>query len=222
MALLKRKSQPPEKSIDFYDLVAALGKSGCAICRRVHESARSAIDSLLYESVTDPIIRGELRMTQGFCQLHARMAVANGDAFGLSIIYQDLVADRLAVLARRDLPFPETTRQCLICQLAAETEKYTVSTCRKFFDDHQFRGAIFDADAFCGEHFVLLLDNLPKGEARERLWQWEQERLATLHHQLAEFIRKGDYRFHHESVSEKEADAWQRALAWFAGKPRGS
>lgn len=219
MTLLKRKSPPPEKFIGFYDVVEALGKPGCAICRRVHDSARSAIDSLLYESVTDPIIRDELRATKGFCNLHARLALANGDAFGLSIIYEDLVANQLDELTRGKMPLSETSG-CRICQLAEETEQHTLTTCRDYFDDRQFCDALQKADAFCARHFALLLELLPKGESRERLWQWEQEKLAALRHQLAEFIRKVDYRFHHEEVTEKEANAWQRAMEWFVGKLR--
>jgi len=78
--------------------------------------------------------------------------------------------------------------------------------------------ALQSADAFCLQHFALLQELLLKGEALKRLQQWENEKLVALRQQLAEFVRKNDYRFHDEKLTKKEANAWQRAMEWFVGK----
>jgi hypothetical protein len=71
----------------------------------------------------------------------------------------------------------------------------------------------------CFNHLTLTLRLAPKSTAKtlkamhKDLWQ-------TLITQLDEFIRKQDYRFRDESISEEEGIASRRTIAILTGEPK--
>ncbi len=90
----------------------ALKKPGCAICRLEHEAALRAIDSLLWENITDPESRKAILQSRGFCPQHTRMLVAHelstsGPLLGVNIIYESLanhLSQELDELKRKQKP----------------------------------------------------------------------------------------------------------------------
>jgi len=55
---------------------------------------------------------------------------------------------------------------------------------------------------------------------RQRLLDLFSRGAEQLRVELLEFIRKRDYRFSHEQVSQAEATAWMRAVFAMVGEPR--
>ncbi len=91
------------------ELMEALQKPGCPICRVKEEAEYRYLFFLLYENVNDGATRLQIVSSLGFCPPHT-WQMGNieikqfGDAFGNSIIYENLVRvahDRLAQYMRR-------------------------------------------------------------------------------------------------------------------------
>lgn len=86
----------------FHDLSDALVQPGCPVCRLRATSGDWLLESLLWESVTDPSIRLSVRRARGFCQEHAlglvRIASAMGASLGVAIITRDVLEELLRIL----------------------------------------------------------------------------------------------------------------------------
>jgi hypothetical protein len=89
----------------FFELVEALDKPGCPLCRLSRASVRRYFASLGHEQVNDVGLRAELRARGGFCHRHAwQFLEASGSRLGVAIVYRDLLHHTLAAL---QLGFPE-------------------------------------------------------------------------------------------------------------------
>jgi len=93
----------PGKFIGFFRLVDACGQPGCPVCRCLVADARQYLERLLYEQVTDPVVRRQLYASWGFCNWHAWLVRETPDpAFGSAILSDDLL--RLAIQRFDRLP----------------------------------------------------------------------------------------------------------------------
>ena len=71
------------------------------MCRAAAQSGRRYLDSLLFESVTDPDIRARLEASLGFCAFHHRLMLTfPGERLGVAIIEQALLKEALQRLRR--------------------------------------------------------------------------------------------------------------------------
>ena len=70
-------------------------------------------------------------------------------------------------------------------------------------------------------HFLAALHTLKESESFESLLSIEREKLAALQLELAELIRKNDYRFSEEDWGA-ESDSWRRAIQILYGSNKGS
>ena len=68
----------------------------------------------------------------------------------------------------------------------------------------------------CLPHFQLTLSHASAGQAKT-LAAWQAEAWRELRGELDELIRKHDYRFRGETISEDEANSWERAVAAIIG-----
>ncbi len=59
------------RHISFYEVKGALGQEGCPICRLTADVVERYLDFMLWERVTDPDLRREVRQARGFCRDHA-------------------------------------------------------------------------------------------------------------------------------------------------------
>lgn len=83
-----------DKFIGYFRLVVACEQSGCPVCACIEDDSRRALDTLLYEHITDPEARRELRAARGFCNWHAwSLLEAETAATGAAILYEDLVRE---------------------------------------------------------------------------------------------------------------------------------
>jgi hypothetical protein len=65
-------------------------------------------------------------------------------------------------------------------------------------------------------HLRLALEAVSDGDAYAVLLAISRKQLEALNAELAEFIRKNDYRFRDEGFGN-EGDAWKRALSKISG-----
>jgi hypothetical protein len=238
----------PAKYIPYYDdIVEAMALPGCAFCTLQTRAAERYLDAILWESVNDPRLRREVTAARGFCRDHAWLLVRPGTALSSAIIYKDVVTgaaravqgapasarqtfgQRLRALFARNRPAEDAivqalapTQRCPVCINAAEVEGHlcaTVATAMKRSDDFivHFRGSA----GLCLAHFGALIGSTSPADMRAALIDAQVAIWQALEADLAEFIRKTDYRFRHEKFGA-ERDAWERAIALTSGAQPGA
>lgn len=231
----------------FHALLAALDRDHCPICHLSLESVRRFLWGFLYEGVNDPWFREELIAARGFCPAHSwSLPAFFNSATGVAIVYRHLLEEfRRAFTAtggqqavgagggRRWLPRAGQARQeaaqgirawlvgrrpCPACreQWAAE-ERYAVAAAQAAADA-DFRARYETSLGLCLRHLASVVSRTADAADLEWLVRTERRLVERLSHELSEFWRKHDYRFHDEPMGE-EGTSWRRVLHKIAGAP---
>lgn len=221
-----------EKDVLYHDLMDALQAEGCAVCRLARNASNSYIRALIHEGVTDVKLRETLRAARGLCYLHGwRLAGQRGAVLGTAIIYRDVINTLVKALEANANPparlfgrnQPEMSRAlaasatCPACVLERDAEHRGVKVLLSHINDAALADAYKQAGGICLPHFQIALGEAG-GSAIRILAGWQIEAWSQLRDELDELIRKHDYRFRSEKITEAEADAWQRAVAAVAGE----
>jgi hypothetical protein len=218
-----------EKDVLYHELLDALAGEGCAICRLARKASDSYLNALLYEGVVDVDLRQKLRDARGPCAVHAwRMANRRAAVLGVAIVYRDVVntlakaleaPEKRSLLAARD-PFARrlaATEPCPACRLEHEAIRRAVKTLLKHLGDGAVAASYAAGGGLCLPHFTAALDQANEAAART-LAEWQAAAYRRLRDELDELIRKHDYRFRGEPITEREAVAWTRAVAALVGE----
>ena len=84
-------------------------------------------------------------------------------------------------------------------------------------DDQAIADAYRKAGGLCLPHFQIAIGYASQAAIKE-LAGWQTEAWRRLRGELDELIRKHDYRFRSEPVTEAESVAWERAVAAVVGE----
>jgi hypothetical protein len=224
----------------MYDVLRdALGEPGCAICRIAREAVQRYLDGLLYEDVTDVDLRARLRASHGFCREHAIQAAAVRDALGLSIIYQDILsslkkdmqsaagtpgAGSGSFLRRRNDSGGEgvarrlaSHRACPACVARDEMTDAGLNAFIANVTDAAINTLFCASDGLCLPHLRRALAMTNDAGRMAALVEGQSAAIDRTTAELAEFIRKHDWRFNKEPVGA-EGLAWQRAMSMVVGE----
>jgi hypothetical protein len=224
------------RPVGYFDLLRDLELPGCAVCRGETHSAWRYLDALLWERITDAGTRESARRTHGFCREHSFLSLAVAHELhcesGMAILFEDLLTHVIGDLevaleesggrgrrrkSKRDPLAPES--RCRVCAIAAQTAANYLRLLATADPTSEIGSA-----ARSGEPHLCVW-HLRRGFAQTSL---EDERRSfaevfaagtnTLHEELREFIRKRDYRFAHEGTTEREGNAWIRAVHLMVGE----
>jgi len=228
------------KFISYFDLWDALAQPGCPVCRLVDRDSFRFLDALLYERVNDVGTRERLRKSLGFCNWHAwkSLEVPNGP-LGLGIIYNDLlerIRERLAKIqssfprrlpwlrrllgrkkAKESLPVIRPPHSCPVCQSVGFFEEIYLRVLLDFISEEDFERQFSRSPGVCFPHLIVAIEKFSGHVNLSLLIQEQMKKYESLRAEVAEFIRKRDFRFAHEP-SGPEADSWKRALEMTVGK----
>ncbi len=197
----------------YHNLIEAFDAGGCPVCGLVAKSARKWMEWFIYERVSDPKTRFRLRDSRGFCPEHARLMLDLGNPLPVAIVYSDLIR-----LVTGDLqskwPAPRKKAECPACAEASEFERVYLSAIADNFEDPEMRKGVLEGGSICLPHVIKLLKRL-RGRARSELLDAVLSHLSDLDAELAEIIRKSDYRVREEFGPE--GDAWLRTVRKFIG-----
>ncbi len=217
----------------YHELLESLHAEGCPICRLARRASDSYFRALIYEGVTDVKLREALRDARGLCERHAwRMAGRRGAVLGTAIIYRDVINTLVKVLeANADLPSrlfrrgqPDLDRalapsaDCPACLLEQDAEHRSAKILLNHVGDNAIADAYRKAGGLCLPHFQITISHASQAAVKE-LAGWQAEAWSRLRGELDELIRKHDYRFRSEPVTEAETVAWERAVAAVVGEP---
>jgi len=227
-----------EKDVLYHELLDALRADGCAICRLARKASDSYLNALLYEGVVDVDLRQKLRDARGPCYVHAwRMANRRGAVLGTAIVYRDVINTLAKVLEapeKRSLlggkgPLGRgalaqrlaATEPCPACSLEQDAVRRAIKTLLKHVSDADVAESYVAAGGLCLPHFTETLVQAgahASGTASRSLSDWQATAFRRLRDELDELIRKHDYRFSSEAITEQEAVAWTRAVAATVGE----
>jgi len=219
-----------EKHTEYYEVMEALRDSkSCAICGILEGNSKRHLEGLMYESVNDPTVRAPLVKSHGFCRKHTLRLLDCGDPLGLAILYQDQLSclkreldalERRPSVATRALEALGAGRaprewkredECPECKAEREWEARNVSVLAGWIGDPELMGAIEKGVGLCAQHLLMTAQACQSQEKRKMLIEAHRAKIDALLSELAEFVRKSEYRALAESFG-KESDSWMRAV----------
>ena len=227
------------------ELIAACRQPGCPLCRLVQAGVHHYLQNLFYESVNDIELRKQLRDSLGFCDEHARISLQPGvgEALGVSIIYNDILTNLLRQIPHIGPTAPQRTRilsrlrsnrlqaasinelqdalapkgTCPACIQREELERIFCPALGANLADEPLANALQAGDGLCLPHLRRVASELRDEDGWRILLGSTRAHLESLQSELAEFIRKNDYRFRSESIGP-ERDAWKRSVHIVTGE----
>ena len=228
----------------FHDLIEACGQPGCPVCRLEARALERYIRTVFYESVNDIKTREYLRGHLGLCREHTYLTVDKdlGNALAFAIIYQDVITNILRGFERggslhkvrglsallKQLPeqlgaaiqrvvYTLTPRKhCIVCYQQDEAIKVLISELTKSLKEPELTKALQASDGLCIPHLKKAFEAVRDQTTFDLLLSINREKLQGLLDELAEYIRKNDYRFQHEGFGI-EGDSWLRAVYKLTG-----
>jgi hypothetical protein len=228
---MRRRTVELRDRVGYHDLLADLRRPGCPACHAANRAAWRYLDALLWEFVNDPETRARLRMSHGFCRTHALMALsvaaAQGASLGMAIIYEDILrhsAEEIRAAAapskRRRRPPPSAARRCPACETADQAAANALAVLAAAGEGSEPHRAIREPGrGLCLPHVSLGLRLCRDEVERARLAEIYLHGAAELRAELQELIRKHDYRFRDEGITEAERASWVRAVHRIVGEP---
>lgn len=224
-----------QSSSAYQELKALMAMGGCPMCRAGAQSGRRFLDSLLFESVTDPDIRAKLESSLGFCAEHHRLMLTfPGERLGVAIIEQALLKEALRRLksgpgrGRRSgwrglmgsqPDEPMSSEPCPACRQEADAADRVLSVLLQHLAG-DLDQPLLQAGGLCWPHLAGALARRPDAATQAALIAVHEAAWGQIVTDLGEFIRKRDHRFRHELVTDAEAAAIEEAMAALSGEPK--
>ena len=211
------------------ELREAMGRWGCPLCRLSIKAEHAFIASLSYERVLDINTRDALKASRGLCESHTRYwQHLQGSALGIAIVYRISVLDLLrdtdvdkvrpaSLFRRRDRAGElseqlETHAPCPACEIGAGTVQRFGTLLLQDIDDQAMQRSLLASGGLCLPHLRTTLQLRGAERGVDALMRVQRQAWTQLMGELEEFIRKNDYRFTHEPMSDAEATSWTRVL----------
>lgn len=241
---MAKSSGDGTKHTPYFECLEALQAGHCPVCHLAKKTVARQLDSLIYESVNDPGVRGRTAAAQGFCRVHAWQLRRQGGALGVAIIYRDVVRDVVEALdaaeygespklslrslieaVDRDRPSSATgatvrelspTAECPACRGQQRAEHMYADVLIESVDEPEMHAALTENPGLCLPHLRLALERV-RDERRFRLLVLaSRNAFARLLDDLDEMIRRHDYRF--TGGLAEFGDAWIRAITRVTGE----
>jgi hypothetical protein len=236
----RRRRKEKSKFISYFNLRDALAQPGCPVCSLAEKNSFRFLDALLYERVNDVGTREGLRKSLGFCNWHAWKCLEVPNApLGLGIIHQDLLGQILERLSRIQRSFPmripflrrlwgrgkaekafppiRPGHSCPACRSVRFFEEMYLEILLDYIAEEVFERQLFLSPGICFPHLIIAIEKYPGHRNLGLLIQRQMSKWESLQGELAEFIRKHDYKYIHE-LRGAESDSWKRALEMLVGK----
>lgn len=229
----------------YEQLRTALSQAGCPICLISRQAGSRYLDNLLYAFVNDPGIHESLLRPLGFCRRHSHaLLLIPGQRLGVAIIQQALLKEarrRLGQKSARPQPAlfhqlgrgrqpkdapaspdpsaaPLDDRACPACQRERDTALRAVRELLiRLIDD--LDQPLQEGGGLCWPHFQLALAQSPEPQVVDHLNRLQSGIWTDVIANLEEFIRKNDYRFQAEVITEAEKGALAQAINLLTGAP---
>ncbi len=223
-----------QQSFFYQELQEMLQQPGCPICHVGRKVARSQIDAMLYDSVTDKDGREKLADSMGFCSAHSRDLLSfPGERLGATIIEWALLREAQRRLQRSGPAAGPSLRQrlrgqsvaasslvtddpCPVCANQAELEARSLRELLEHLVD-DLDAPLRAAGGLCWPHLDLAMRSASDARVHSALVSLHDQVWQGLIDQMGEFIRKRDYRYSQETISDEETAAVERSIEVLTG-----
>jgi hypothetical protein len=217
-----------------YDLVDAFAHDGCAVCRLASQRLAHYFEAINHEAIGDPGVRERFAEAGGYCNAHAWQWLHSAYLLGTATLYRDLMQrirqdvetltwQPTPLLARVGKRFgnrssgrDSQSESCAACTWQQEMETMLATTVAENLHDPAFRTACEASSGFCLPHFRQIIARVKTAEDFTLLKQQMLRQETTLLADLAEIIRKHDYRYQNEPPGTEKGGA-TRATAHHRG-----
>jgi hypothetical protein len=213
----------------IYEIRKMCGRPGCPVCSIVQRSVARYIEGVYNECILDPDVRLKLVQSRGFCYEHTWLSIdiKLSDALGHAILHQNLVTEALRTLDENErgngqqlAGLLDPVTGCPACQIEEETLVRVIDSLAAALRDQDFLDEYQTSAGLCLPHLQRLLPKLDQKRLTVLLAH-QRSKMESLHGELAEFIRKNDYRFRDEAIGA-EGDSYKRAADLVHGKRRAA
>lgn len=217
-----------QKHMVYYEVLESFQKGNtCAMCDLEIRDVRRYLESILYEYVNDAGVRKDLIRSRGYCHRHAHMLLELGDGLGTAILYHEQAVSFLNSLVKQNSlsgklglkSMPEIWNNgdiCPACRNQMQSRNRYINTFLKWLHDAEMQKVFTSSPGLCVPHLLVVLSQTNGSELKQYLLEKHVDKFKILEKELAEFIRKQDYRFSREPMGA-EKDSWQRAVTLMAG-----
>jgi hypothetical protein len=211
----------------IYEFRLACYKPGCPICAIIQHAGAQYIEGTFNESMLDPAVRQKLVDSLGFCYEHSWQSITMklSDALGHAILYQDLLKDLMRRISDNETISGsqlanalDPMADCPACRIEEATLERIIDSVTAAFHNQDFITDFTHSSGICFPHLKRILPNLDR-KRKEIVLAHQLTCADSLKNELAEFIRKSDYRFRNEIIG-KEGDSYKRAAEMVKGKHR--
>ena len=212
-----------------HELYQVFDLPGCPVCRLTSDSVHHFIGGLVYEYVNKPATHMAVRAARGFCATHAWHALdqINASALGIAILYEGLVRNMLKDMGEIT---PESGRRqvgqaanalksqgpCPACEHRDRVEDQLLRNLFEALGQDEFAEGFRASAGLCLPHLRQALDRSEPISLKARLLAIQQDIWARLQRDLAEYVRKNDYRFNEELMGD-EGTSPRRAIEQMSG-----
>jgi hypothetical protein len=152
------------------------------------------------------------------------------DTLGASIIYENIVKIVLREFPKSS-PTPKEAASwisgflgtaknngaCVACEQREAIIDHTVKEMSGALGDTVLQTALQRSDGLCFPHLARLLEQVKKPEDAAFLMELTRNKLMTRQTEMAEVIRKSDYRSGSEKITHEEAIAWKKSMCMVSG-----
>lgn len=180
-----------------------LKATGCLLCAYEKYQARRYLLGIANDGINDPPLRIRLRNKGGFCGRHTEEFVEEARVLSSAILLEAMLSYRLerARFGKRSVIV-----DCEACEVETKTRDNLARSIKRSRDDKALLDYLFQGE-LCVGHLELVCQQLPE-QARYRF----VDKHYQLMQNLAEVIRKHDYRFVSEGINEEETQSIKQAL----------
>ncbi len=216
-------------SFSQHDILNACTEPGCPICRIGAHSVKRYMKSIFNEFVNDHATRDNLLGTLGFCGEHVQLLLNTriADALGASIIYENIVKKLL-----RDFPIQpkdnvhmasefksasDGTVGCMACKQRNTVFERSLSELSKALSEEKMKTALRESDGLCFPHLAQILEHRHSQDDADFILTLTKNKLEARQAEMAELIRKNDYQFRDEGITQEEALAWKKSMCMITG-----
>ncbi len=219
------------------ELHDAMGAWGCPLCRLAARAEQAYVASLSYERVLDLATRDVLKASRGLCSEHTRdWQHLQGSALGVAIVYRVTLLDLLrdtepleasgGLLQRKRKEAQALAERlqadgpCPACEVGRGAVARFGEVLLRELPGDETEARLAACGGLCLPHLRAVLALPGAGRVHETLIGVQRSVWLQLLAELEEFIRKNDYRFVDEVMTEAEATSWTRTLDAIVGLER--
>lgn len=213
-----------ESHMLWNNLMEHMVNDNCPVCSLMKERNHSAMDNFLYECANLPDIRLKIKKEGGFCERHSKELREFGDPLAHAILYQDLFDEAFQELNQTFLPKKITflgkkesqKNNCFFCRKEKTGEEHYTKAMANAVSNAKFLETYTQKGMLCLPHLKMALSSKTKDQEKvKQLKQITWNKYNKIWDSLKEIVRKHDFHYTNEPLTEQEKKDWKRAVDIF-------